>query len=169
MRILSVVSLKTYERFEYTFLKEIILRRADYNEYKISEAYFKNLHPNDFKDLYLLHLQDYTIVSKPRAVIYKDINDQKKMMRETKVHKFSDGALNRILDKLDHMVKDFKLFKYNPGMETRIWSEDDKRRSKDFMKVIERRLKIKRIFRSIESFIGGRLRDVNYRLIQRTE
>ncbi|GKG46049.1 hypothetical protein Tco_0498495, partial [Tanacetum coccineum] len=55
------------------------------------------------------------------------------MMRETEVHKFSDGTLNRILDKLDHMVKDFKLFKYNPGMEIRIWSEDDRRRSKEFM------------------------------------
>ncbi|GKF09363.1 hypothetical protein Tco_0043587, partial [Tanacetum coccineum] len=182
-----------------------ILRRADYKEYKISEADFENLHPNDFEDLYLLHFQgqlnhlsgvdkvyifnavnlwirniiirkrdedlqlmiesyqtklnltqpdwdasdflfkeDYTIVSKPRAVIYIDRNDQKKMMRETEVHKFSDGTLNRILDKLDHMVKDFKLFKYNPGMTTRIWSEDDRRRSKDFIEVIERRLKIKR-------------------------
>ncbi|GJX06959.1 hypothetical protein Tco_0194891 [Tanacetum coccineum] len=169
MRILSVVSLKTYERYGYTFLKEIVLRRADYNEYKISEAYFKNLHRNDFEDLYMLHFQDYTIVSKPRAVIYRDINDQKKMMRETEVHKFSDGTLNRIMDKLDHMLKDFKLFKYNIGMETRIWSEDDRRRSKEFMEVIKRRLKIKRISRSIESFVGGRLRDVIYRLIQRTE
>nr|GEU65663.1 retrovirus-related Pol polyprotein from transposon TNT 1-94 [Tanacetum cinerariifolium] len=141
--------------------------RADYKEYKISEADFKNLHPNDFEDLYLLYLQgqlnhlsgddkiylfnavnmwirnidasdflfkeDYNIVSKPRAVIYKDINDQKKIMRETEVHKFSDGTLNRILDKLDHMVKDFKLYVYNPGMETRIWSGDDRRRSEDFM------------------------------------
>ncbi|GJT35637.1 hypothetical protein Tco_0926056 [Tanacetum coccineum] len=126
--------------------------RADYKEYKISEADFKNLHSNDFEDLYLLHLQgqlnhlsgadkeDYTIVSKPRAVIYRDRNDQKKMMRETKVHKFSDGTLNRILDKVDHMVKDFKLFKYNSGKETRIWSEDDRRRSKEFMELIERRL-----------------------------
>ncbi|GJZ45151.1 hypothetical protein Tco_0592747 [Tanacetum coccineum] len=56
MRILSVISLKTYERYCYTFLKEIVLRKADYNEYKISEADFKNLHLNDFEDLYLLHL-----------------------------------------------------------------------------------------------------------------
>ncbi|GJR73907.1 hypothetical protein Tco_0086272 [Tanacetum coccineum] len=117
----------------------------------ISESDFRNLHPNDFEDLYLLHLQgklnhlssadkvhlfnavnlwirnivirkrvedlqlgiesyqtklnltepswdatnflfkeDYTIVSKTKAVIYRDINDQKKMMRETEVHKFSD-------------------------------------------------------------------------------
>ncbi|GJU83781.1 hypothetical protein Tco_1286146 [Tanacetum coccineum] len=53
----SVISLKTYERYSYTFLKEIVLRRADYNEYTISEADFKNLQLNDFEDLYLLHLQ----------------------------------------------------------------------------------------------------------------
>ncbi|GJS17590.1 hypothetical protein Tco_0412062 [Tanacetum coccineum] len=160
MRILSVVSLKTYERYGYPFLKEIVLRRADYKEYKISEADFKNLHPNDFEDLYPLHLQGQlnhlsgddkvhlfnavnlwirNIVIRKRvedlqlevksyqtkldltqldwdtsdflfkedfliAVIYKDRNDQKKMMRETEVHKFSDGTLQRILDKLDHMV-----------------------------------------------------------------
>nr|GFA67217.1 hypothetical protein [Tanacetum cinerariifolium] len=68
-----------------------------------------------------LFKEDYTIVSKPWAVIYRDRNYQKKMIRETKVHKFSDGTLTRILEKLDHMVKDFKLFKYNPGMEKRIW------------------------------------------------
>ncbi|GJY38651.1 hypothetical protein Tco_0425015 [Tanacetum coccineum] len=173
----AYVSLKTLKRYGYTYLKEIVLRRANYKEYKISKADFKNLHPNDFEDLYLLHLQgqlnhlsrddkvhlfnavnlyirnivirkrvedlqlgiesyqtklnltqpdwdaydflfkeDYTLVSKPRTVIYKDRNDQKKMMRETEVHMFSDGTLNRILDKLDYMVKDFKLYEYNPGM-----------------------------------------------------
>ncbi|GJR84377.1 hypothetical protein Tco_0155162 [Tanacetum coccineum] len=79
------------------------------------------------------------------------------MMRETEVHKFSDGMLTRILEKLDHMVKDFRLFKYNPGIENRIWFEDDKRRSKEFMEVIERRLKIRRIFRNLESFVSGRV------------
>ncbi|GJY59444.1 hypothetical protein Tco_0459336 [Tanacetum coccineum] len=229
IKILSVVSLKTYSRYGYTYLKDIVLRRADYNEYKISESNFKNLHPNDFEDLYMLHLQgklnhlygskkvhifnavnlwirntvikkrvedlqlgiesyqtklnltepswdatdflfkeDYTIVHKPRAVIYKDRNDQKKMMRETKVHKFSDDTLTRILEKLDHMVKDFVLFKFNPGMEHIIWSKDDKRRSKEFIEVIERRLEIRRIFRNLESFVSRRLRDIDYRLITRT-
>ncbi|GJU70555.1 hypothetical protein Tco_1256814 [Tanacetum coccineum] len=226
MKILSVISLKTFSQYDYTFLREIVLHRADYKEYKISEADFKILHPTDFKDMYLLHLQgklnhlsgsdkvhlfnavnlwirnivirkrvedlqlsiesyqtklnltelswdaidflfkeDYTIVSKPRAIIYKDMNNQKMMMRESEVHKFSDGTLTRILEKLDHMVKDFVLFKFNRGMEHRIWSKDDKRRSKEFIEVIERRLKIRRIFRSLESFVSGRLRDVDYRLI----
>nr|GEW36993.1 hypothetical protein [Tanacetum cinerariifolium] len=74
-------------------------------------------------------------------------------------------GMDWILEKLDHMVKDFRLFKNNSGMTTRIWSEDDKRRSKEFMEVIEHRLKLRRIFRSLESFVGGRLRDVDYKLI----
>nr|GEY47413.1 hypothetical protein [Tanacetum cinerariifolium] len=79
-----------------------------------------NLTQPDWDASDFLFKEDYTIVSKPRAVIYRERNDQKKMMRQTEVHKFSDGTLTRILEKLDHMVKDFKLYEYNPGMETRI-------------------------------------------------
>nr|GEV06949.1 hypothetical protein [Tanacetum cinerariifolium] len=149
MRILSVISIMTFKRYGYTFLREIVIRRADYNEYKISKADFKNLHLNDFEDLYK--------------------NDQKKILRENEVHKFSDGTLTRVMHKLDHMVKDFRLYQYNPGMENRIWSEDDKRRSEEFMEVIERRLKIQRIFWRLESFVGGRFRDVDYQTLNRTE
>ncbi|GKB45668.1 hypothetical protein Tco_0896421 [Tanacetum coccineum] len=119
-----------------------ITRHNAPSDHEISEDNFQNLHPDDFEDMYLLHLQgklnhlsgadkvhlfntvnlwirniiirkqDYTIVSKPRAIICKDRFNQKKLMQETEVHKFSDGTLIRILEKLDHMVKDFKLFKY---------------------------------------------------------
>ncbi|GJR96429.1 hypothetical protein Tco_0268603 [Tanacetum coccineum] len=146
MRILSVVSLKTFSKYGYTFLKEIVLRRADYKEYKISEADFKNMHPNDFKDIYLLNLQGklnylsgadkvhlstaVNLWTRNIVIIQRvedlqlDRNNHKKMMRETEVHKFSDGR--RILEKLEYMVKDYELYKYNPGMENRIWKEDDK-------------------------------------------
>ncbi|GJR97069.1 hypothetical protein Tco_0269243 [Tanacetum coccineum] len=56
MRILSVISVKVFKKYGYTYLREIILRRADYQEYKISEKDFKNLHPNDFEDLFLLNI-----------------------------------------------------------------------------------------------------------------
>ncbi|GJY81993.1 hypothetical protein Tco_0494744 [Tanacetum coccineum] len=112
--------------------------------------------------------EDYTIVSKPRAVVYRDRNDQRKLMRLNELNKFSDGMLTRVMEKLDQMVKDFHLFEYNKGMETRKWSEDDKRRSKDFITAIEKRLQIRRIYRSLESFVGGRIRDIDYRLINRT-
>ncbi|GJQ90801.1 retrovirus-related pol polyprotein from transposon TNT 1-94 [Tanacetum coccineum] len=201
MRILSVISVKVFKKYGYNYLREIILRRADYQEYKISEKDFRNLHPNDFEDLFLLNIQeklnhlpktdktslhtavnmwirnlvirnrvgdlqlgiesyqtkinlerpnwdaadyyfkeDYTIVPKPRAVVYRDRNDQRKLMRLNELHKFSEWK----------------------------WSEDDKRRSKDFITAIEKRLQIRRIFRSLESFVGGRIRDVDYRLINRT-
>ncbi|GKA78955.1 hypothetical protein Tco_0785492 [Tanacetum coccineum] len=88
---------------------------------------------------------------------------------ETEVHKFSDGTLRRILENLDYMVKDYELYKYNPSMENRIWNEDDKRRIQEFIKLIERRLKIRRIFESLKRFVSGRIRDIDYRLIERTE
>ncbi|GJT96708.1 hypothetical protein Tco_1092226 [Tanacetum coccineum] len=90
-------------------------------------------------------------------------------MRLNELHKFSDGTLTRVMEKLDHMVKDFHLFEYNKGMESRKWSEDDKRRSQDFITAIEKRLQIiEERFRSLESFVGGRIRDIDYRLINRT-
>ncbi|GJY80641.1 hypothetical protein Tco_0493392 [Tanacetum coccineum] len=102
-----------------------------------------------------LFKEDYTIVHKPRVVIYRDKNDQKKMMRETEVHKFSDGTSTRILEKIEYMVKEYEIFKFNPGIESRISTEDDKRRNQEFIKLIERRLKIRRIFKSLKSFVSG--------------
>ncbi|GJX95721.1 hypothetical protein Tco_0351519 [Tanacetum coccineum] len=165
MWILSVTSLKTYERYGYTYLREIVLRRADYNEYKKSEANFKNLHPNDFEDLYLLHLQGKlnhipgsnkvhlfnainmwirNIIIKQRvADLQLDIESYQTKLNliqpswDASDFLFKDDYT--IVSKprtLDHMVKDFKLFKYNPGIEARIWSEDDKRRCKEFMENI---------------------------------
>ncbi|GJU53750.1 hypothetical protein Tco_1227464 [Tanacetum coccineum] len=57
MRILSVVSIKAYSLQGYDYLKEITLRRVDYQEYTITERDFKNLYPSNFEDLNLLLLQ----------------------------------------------------------------------------------------------------------------
>ncbi|GJT70834.1 hypothetical protein Tco_1030120 [Tanacetum coccineum] len=59
MRILNVVGIKAYSRYGYDYLKEITLRRADYQEYMIAEKDFKNLYPSDFEDLNLLLLQGH--------------------------------------------------------------------------------------------------------------
>ncbi|GJV76454.1 hypothetical protein Tco_1508038 [Tanacetum coccineum] len=59
MRILSVVRIKAYSRYGYDYLSKIVLRRADFQEYKITEKDFKNLYPSDFKDLNLLLLQGH--------------------------------------------------------------------------------------------------------------
>ncbi|GJW77436.1 hypothetical protein Tco_0139118 [Tanacetum coccineum] len=142
-------------------------------KYKISEKDFKNLHPNDFEDLFP---SQYSRKAQPSAQDRQDQSSHSSQHVDKKpgdqesvwggLH--SDGTLTRVMEKLDQMVKDFHLFEYNKGMETRKWSEDDKRRSKDFITAIEKRLQIKRIYRSLESFVGGRIRDIDYRLINRT-
>ncbi|GKF94527.1 hypothetical protein Tco_0284227 [Tanacetum coccineum] len=37
--------------------------------------------------------EDYTIIPKPRAVVYRDRNDQRKLIRLNELHKFSDETL----------------------------------------------------------------------------
>ncbi|GJV82199.1 hypothetical protein Tco_1518069 [Tanacetum coccineum] len=85
---------------------------------------------------------DYTIIESPRA--------------------FSDGTLTRILETLDYRVKEFKIKRLNPGMNTHFWTEKDVTRSKEFITAIERRLKTRRIYRNLECFVGGRVRENDY-------
>ncbi|GJX52916.1 hypothetical protein Tco_0281285 [Tanacetum coccineum] len=112
---------------------------------------------------------DYTIIESPRAVVFPVNNNERKIMRFNEIYKFSDGTLTRILEALDYRVKEFKVKRLNPGMNTRFWTEKDVTRSKEFIAAIERRLKTRRIYRNLECFVGGRVRDIDYRLLQRTE
>ncbi|GKD44736.1 hypothetical protein Tco_1269381 [Tanacetum coccineum] len=92
----------------------------------------------------------------------EQLSIETEMIKENELHKFSDGTLTRVMEKLDQMVKDFHLFEYNKGMETRMWSEDDKERSKDFITASRiEGLKIRRIYSELESFVGGRIRDID--------
>ncbi|GKC03204.1 hypothetical protein Tco_0994814 [Tanacetum coccineum] len=112
---------------------------------------------------------DYTIIESPRAVVFPVDNNDRKIMRFNEIYKFSDGTLTRILEALDYRVKEFKVKRLNPGMNTRFWTEKDVTRSKEFIAAIERRLKTRRIYQNLECFVGGRVRDIDYRLLQRTE
>ncbi|GJW95000.1 hypothetical protein Tco_0174672, partial [Tanacetum coccineum] len=145
------------------------LRRADFQEHTIAEKDFKNLYPSDFEDLNLLLLQghldhlpgwdatgyefkhNYTIIESPRAIVFPVDNNDRKSMRFNEIYKFSDGMLTRILEALDYRT------------------EKDVTRSKEFIAAIERRLKMRRIYQNLECFVGGRVRDIDYRLLQRTE
>ncbi|GKB09928.1 hypothetical protein Tco_0843851, partial [Tanacetum coccineum] len=111
---------------------------------------------------------DYTIIKSPRAVVFLVDNNDRKIMRFNEIYKFSDGTLTRILEALDYRVKEFKVKQLNPGMNTRFWTEKDMTRIKKFIAAIKRRLKMKRIYRNLECFVGGRIRDIDYRLLQRT-
>nr|GFD53880.1 hypothetical protein [Tanacetum cinerariifolium] len=91
------------------------------------------------------------------------------MMRFNEIHKFSDGTLQQIDEALDYRVKEFRINRMNQGLNTRFWTRKDVDRSKAFMFAIQKRLKTKRIFHNMESFVGGRVRDGDYRLLKRIE
>ncbi|GJZ20632.1 hypothetical protein Tco_0557222 [Tanacetum coccineum] len=112
---------------------------------------------------------DYTIIESPRAVVFPVDNNDRKIMWFNKIYKFSYGTLTRILEALDYKVKEFKVKRLNLGMNMRFWTEKDVTRSKEFIAAIERRLKTRRIYQNLECFVGGHVRDIDYRLLQRTE
>ena len=216
--------------YGYDYLKTIILRRADSNDYTISEGDFKHLRANDFEDLYLLHLQgklhhlnarekktlvfavlqwirglvirkrvedlqlgiesyqrqinltrprwevtglqpmaDYTVIDSPSAVIFRDKYNVPMMMRQSELHKFSDGTLERVDEALDYRVKDYKIYSKKGRRYTNNWTDKEMKMTEKFINAIRYRLKMRRIYRSLESYVGGRVREGHYLLLTRTD
>nr|GEY52455.1 hypothetical protein [Tanacetum cinerariifolium] len=112
---------------------------------------------------------DYTVIESSRAVTFWEKYEVQMIMRFNEIHKFSDGTLHRIDEALDYRVKEFKVNRTNSGLNTRFWTRKDVDRSKEFMFAIQKRLKTLRIFRNLKSFIGGRVRDGDYRVRKHTE
>nr|GEU99096.1 integrase, catalytic region, zinc finger, CCHC-type, peptidase aspartic, catalytic [Tanacetum cinerariifolium] len=71
-----------------------------------------------------------------------------------------------VIAERDFKGKEFKINKMNPGLNTRFWTRKDVNRSKAFMFAIQKRLKTRRIFHNLESFVGGRVRDGDYILLK---
>nr|GEW81935.1 hypothetical protein [Tanacetum cinerariifolium] len=109
---------------------------------------------------------DYTIIEYPRAVIFRDKYGVQMMMRFNEIHKLSDGTLQQIVEALDYQVKEFRINRMNPGLNTRFWTRKDVDQCNVFMFAIQRRLRTRRIFRNLESFVGGRVREGDYRLLK---
>nr|GEV11760.1 E-beta-farnesene synthase [Tanacetum cinerariifolium] len=175
MRILSVVRIEFFSMYGYDYMKKIVLCRADLNEYIILERDFKYLYPSDFEDLYLLNLQgfeykhDFTVIDSPRAVTFRDKYEVQMIKRFNEINKFSDGTLHQIDEALDYRVKEFKVNGINSGLNTRFCTRKGVDRSKEFMFAIQKRLKTRRIFCNLESIVGGRVREGDYKLLQQTE
>ncbi|GJY19812.1 hypothetical protein Tco_0392378 [Tanacetum coccineum] len=191
--------IEVFSLYGYDYIKKIVLLRADLKEYTITERDFKYLYPSEFKDLYLLNLQedfqlgiesyqtqlnltkprwdatgfefkhDFIVIDSPRVLTFRDRYGVQMIMRFNEIHKFSDDTLQQIDEALDYRVKEFKVNRMNPGLNTRFWTRKDVDRSKEFMFAIQKRLKTRRIFWNLESFVGGRIREGDYRLLKRTE
>ncbi|GJT49970.1 hypothetical protein Tco_0976127 [Tanacetum coccineum] len=58
--------IEVFSIYGYDYMKNIVLRRADNQEYTIAENNFKDLYPSDFEDLHLLNLQGHLNHLPPR-------------------------------------------------------------------------------------------------------
>nr|GEW31573.1 reverse transcriptase [Tanacetum cinerariifolium] len=161
MRILSVFRIKVFSMYGYDYMKKIVLRRADLNEHIIAERDFKYLYPSDSEDLQRVEDFQWGIES------YQTQLNLTKSRWDTTGFKYKHDYT--IDEALDYRVKEFKVNRMNPGLNKRFGIRKDVDRSKEFMFAIQKQLKTGRIFRNLESFIGGRVRDGDYRLLKRTK
>ncbi|GJR87483.1 retrovirus-related pol polyprotein from transposon TNT 1-94 [Tanacetum coccineum] len=169
MRILSVVRIEVFSMYGYNYMRKIVLRRADLKEMVLEERTSNiytlvNLVIRQRVEDFQLGIESYLTqlnLTKPRwdAKGFEYKHD----------FTFSDGTLQQIDEALDYRVKEFRVNRINPSLDTRFWTKKDVDRSKEFMFSIQKRLKTRRIFQNLESFVGGRIREGDYQLLKRTE
>ncbi|GKB14394.1 hypothetical protein Tco_0848317 [Tanacetum coccineum] len=174
----------------YGYLEEIVVRRADNVLYRFKEGDFPRLRINDIEDMLLLMVQNrltnllgddvadfpdttrpdlrkrhtYTPYKDPQGFIYVDDFKRNRLMRSDELYKFSDGTLTRLLSSLEDITKNIDM-EYLPK---RRWSTLEKKRAHFMIKDINKLLKERRMMRSLEKFVRGRLYGTDLRLLQRT-
>nr|GEY48179.1 hypothetical protein [Tanacetum cinerariifolium] len=142
-RIIAVIELHIVEWHDYKHLDWITMRRYDDKLYKFKEGDFKRLHIQDIEDMLLL------------------LN---RLMRIDELHKFSDDTLNDVWIALDECLKGIRM-KYLPQT---IWRRSENERAAAMIQTIDKQLKTRRIMRSLEKFVCGRLYEGDFRMLQRT-
>nr|GEY30687.1 hypothetical protein [Tanacetum cinerariifolium] len=172
-RIIAVTELKIVEWHNYKHLDWITVRRDDDKPYKHVEdlqlgveSYQKKLNLTRL-DTYHSNLkckEAYIAYSNPRGFIYQNKDKQNMLMQIDELHKFSDGTLTDVRAALDDRLKGIQM-KYPPQI---IWMKSDKERAAAMIQATDKQLKTRRIMRSLERFVGGRLYEGDFRMLQRT-
>ncbi|GJY71129.1 hypothetical protein Tco_0474832 [Tanacetum coccineum] len=162
-----------YSKNTYTTTKrDNFYARADYQEYKISEKDFRNLHPNDFEDLFLLIIQEklnhlpktdktslHTAVNMwiRNLVIRNRVGDLQLGIEsyQTKINSELQIGCSRLLRQ--RRLYDCPLIQ-EPASETKKWSEDDKIRRQRLITAIEKSYKDQKDpNESRKALVGGRI------------
>nr|GEU76073.1 hypothetical protein [Tanacetum cinerariifolium] len=112
----------------------------------------------------LKHKEAYTAYSNPQGFIYQNKDRRNRLMRIDELHKFNDETLIDVRTALDDRLKGIRM-QYLPQS---IWRSSDKDRAASMIQAIDKRLKTRRIMRSLERFVGGRLYKGDFRMLQRT-
>ncbi|GKA00554.1 hypothetical protein Tco_0673104 [Tanacetum coccineum] len=94
----------------------------------------------------------YTAYRDIQGIIYQDDMDRNRLMRTDELHKFSDGTLNHVRTSLNDIATGIQM-EYFPK---RKWTKQDKQRAWVMIKAIDKKLKYRRLMRSLEKFVGRR-------------
>nr|GEW51157.1 hypothetical protein [Tanacetum cinerariifolium] len=164
----KLTNLTVEERFAFNvslrmFTRSIVIQRRVKDLQLGVESYQKklNLTKPDTYRTDLKRKEAYTAYSNPRGFIYQIKDKQNRLMRIDELHKFSDDALNDVRTAPDDRLKGI-LMKYLPQT---IYRRSDKERAAAMIQVIEKQLKTRRIMRSLEKFVGGRLYEEDFRML----
>nr|GEV40243.1 retrotransposon protein, putative, Ty1-copia subclass [Tanacetum cinerariifolium] len=189
-KIIAVTELKIVEWHNYKHLDWITVHRNDEKLYKFKEGDYKRLRIQDIEDMRVEDLElgvesyqkklnlirldtcrsnlkckeAYTAYFNPRGFIYQNKDKQNRLMRIDELHKFNDGTLNDVRTALDDRLKGIRM-KYLPHT---IWRKSDKERAAAMIQSIDKQRKTRRIMKSLERFVGGRLYEGDFRMLQQT-
>ncbi|GJY62949.1 hypothetical protein Tco_0464409 [Tanacetum coccineum] len=112
----------------------------------------------------LRRMTPYTAYPDIQGIIYEDEINRNCLMRTDELHKFSDGTLNHVHYALNDIALGIEM-EYLPK---RKWSKQDRQRARVMINAIDKKLKDRRLMRSLEKFVGGRPYGGDLRLLERT-
>ncbi|GKA37160.1 hypothetical protein Tco_0723725, partial [Tanacetum coccineum] len=167
----KVTNLSVEERIAFNvslrmFTRRVVIQRRVEDLQLGVESYQKKLNltkPDTYRSN--LRRQDaYTPYSDPRGFIYENKDKKNRLMRIDELHKFSDGTLDDVRTALNDRLKGIRM-EYLPQT---FWNQRDKANARAMIQAIDKRLKTRRIMRSLERFVGGRPYGGDLRLLQRT-
>ncbi|GJZ75732.1 hypothetical protein Tco_0640197 [Tanacetum coccineum] len=132
----------------------------------VVESYQKKINlsrPDSYRSD-LQKMTPYTAYPDIQGIIYQDDMDINHLMRTDELHKFSNGTLNHVRIALNDIATRIQM-EYLPK---RKWTKQDKQRARVMINAIDKKLRDRRLMRSLEKFVGGRPYRGDLRLLQRT-
>ncbi|GKA01836.1 hypothetical protein Tco_0674501 [Tanacetum coccineum] len=112
----------------------------------------------------LRKMTPYTAYPDIQVIIYQDDMERNRLIRTEELHKFSDDTLNYVRTALNDIATGIQM-EYLPK---RKWSKQDKQRARVMINAIDKKLRDRRLMRSLENFVGGRPYEGDLWLLERT-
>ncbi|GJX23967.1 hypothetical protein Tco_0228412 [Tanacetum coccineum] len=168
----KIIRITSDKQYGLDFIEEIIVKKDNNKPYSFFEAGFKYLNKNDIEDLYYLCLNykvdyhkykllnslhtfirecnPYSIVDEPSVgLIYLNIKEEKMIIILTKIQKFCDATLNKVLKEVK-----LNIFETEYKKKTSLLGELDLKIMKAFGRELEKRLKHRKQITRWESFVN---------------